>query len=46
MADFAIWGEAISRAMCYPEMKFIDAYYNNKGRQNIEAVESDPPNHI
>jgi hypothetical protein len=30
MADFAIWGEAISRAMCYPEMKFIDAYYNKR----------------
>lgn len=42
MADFAIWGEAISRAMGYPDMKFIDAYYNNIGRQNIEAVELDP----
>jgi hypothetical protein len=42
MADFAIWGEAISRAMGYPEMKFIDAYYDNIGKQNIEAVESNP----
>jgi hypothetical protein len=42
MADFAIWGEAISRAMGYPEMEFIDAYYKNIGRQNIEAIESDP----
>jgi hypothetical protein len=26
-------------------MKFIDAYYENIGSQNIEAVESDPLGH-
>jgi hypothetical protein len=42
MADFAIWGESISRAMGYSEMEFIEAYYENIGKQNTEAVESDP----
>ena len=42
MADFAIWGESIARAMGYKEMDFINAYYDNIGRQNIEAVESSP----
>ena len=42
MADFAIWGEAIARAMGYRPMEFIDAYYNNIGKQNIEAIESSP----
>jgi hypothetical protein len=42
MADFAIWGEAISRAMGYPEMEFINAYYDKIGKQNTEAIESDP----
>ena len=40
MADFAIWGEAIASAMGYHEMKFLNAYYENIGKQNIEAVES------
>jgi hypothetical protein len=40
MADFAIWGEAIARAMGYYDMKFLNAYYENIGKQNIEAVES------
>ena len=40
MADFAIWGEAIARAMEYHDMKFLNAYYENIGKQNIEAVES------
>jgi hypothetical protein len=40
MADFAIWGEAIARAMGYQDMKFLNAYYENIGKQNIEAVES------
>jgi hypothetical protein len=42
MADFAIWGEAIARAMGYGEMEFINAYYENIGRQNIEAIEANP----
>jgi DNA polymerase, archaea type len=40
MADFAVWGEAIARAMNYMPMEFIDVYNRNIGRQNIEAIES------
>ena len=40
MADFAVWGEAITRAMDYKPMEFIDAYNKNIGRQNIEVIES------
>jgi hypothetical protein len=42
MADFAVWGEAIARSMGYKPMEFINAYYKNIGRQNIEAIEADP----
>ena len=42
MADFAIWGEAIARAMGYKELQFINAYYDNIGKQNIEAIENSP----
>jgi hypothetical protein len=42
MADFAIWGEAIARSMGYNPLDFLNAYYNNIGRQNIEAIEADP----
>ena len=42
MADFTLWGEAIARAMGYKEMEFVDAYFANIGRQNIEAIESHP----
>ena len=42
MADFALWGESIARAMGYRELKFMQAYYDNIGRQNIEAIESHP----
>jgi hypothetical protein len=45
MADFALWGEAISQAMGYKPLEFIDAYYENIGRQNIEAVEAHPLAH-
>jgi hypothetical protein len=38
MADFAVWGEAISRAMGYSEGKFIEAYFENIKFQNEEAV--------
>jgi hypothetical protein len=42
MADSAVWGEAISRAMGNTEGKFLEAYYRNIGRQNVEAIESNP----
>ena len=42
MADFALWGEAIARAMGYEDLEFINAYYENIGKQNIEAVEAHP----
>lgn len=45
MADFALWGEAISQAIGYKPLEFINAYYENIGRQNIEAVESHPLAH-
>jgi hypothetical protein len=45
MADFALWGEAISQAMGYAALEFINAYYENIWRQNIEAVESHPLAH-
>jgi hypothetical protein len=42
MADFAAWGETISRAIGYDDLEFINAYYDNIGKQNVEAVESNP----
>jgi hypothetical protein len=39
MADFALWGEAIARAMNYKENEFIRLYKQNIGQQNIEAIE-------
>jgi hypothetical protein len=42
MADSAIWGEAISRAMGYKENAFLDAYYNNIKLQNAEVIDSNP----
>ena len=38
MADFAEWGEAISQAMGYPPMSFIEIYKENRNEQNIVAV--------
>ncbi|HZD35617.1 MAG TPA: DNA polymerase domain-containing protein, partial [Nitrososphaeraceae archaeon] len=40
MADFEVWGEAIARAMGYSSMEFVDAYRENIGMQNIEAIEN------
>jgi Bifunctional DNA primase/polymerase, N-terminal len=40
MADFAVWGESISRAMGYKPMEFVNAYKENIGRQNVEAIEA------
>jgi hypothetical protein len=42
MADFALWGEAIARAMGYQDLESINAYYDNIGKQNIEAIENHP----
>jgi hypothetical protein len=42
MADFALWGEAIARALDYNDLEFVQAYYNNIGKQNIEAIEANP----
>jgi hypothetical protein len=42
MADSAIWGEAIARAMGYKELEFISVYYGNIGKQNTEAIENSP----
>ena len=35
-------GECIARAMGYKELQFISAYYDNIGKQNIEAIENSP----
>ena len=40
MADFAIWGEAIGRALGHKELEFIKIYYDNIGKQNVEAIEN------
>ena len=42
MADFAFWGEAISRAMEHEPFEFTTAYYKNIGKQNTEAIENNP----
>ena len=42
MADFAIWGEALTRALGYKENEFLKAYYNNIGFQNNEVIEFNP----
>lgn len=38
MADFAKWGEAISRAMGYDNFAFLEAYAENRNQQNIVAI--------
>lgn len=42
MADFAVWGESIARAMGYKELQFLSVYYDNIGKQNTEAIENSP----
>ena len=42
MADFALWGESIARVMGYKPLEFINAYYENIGKQNIEVIDSNP----
>jgi hypothetical protein len=39
MADFAAWGEAVSRAMGNPELSFLNAYLRNIDTKNLEAVD-------
>lgn len=41
MADFAEWSEAISRAMGYRPLEFLEVYYENIGEQNLDVIESD-----
>ena len=41
MVDFAVWGEAIARAMGYEPLEFLNAYVENIGKQKIEIVEND-----
>ncbi len=38
MADFAVWGEAISQAMGYPSGEFTERYLENISRQNAEVI--------
>jgi len=38
MADFTEWGEAISQAMGYPPMSFIEIYAENRNELDIVAV--------
>jgi hypothetical protein len=40
MADFEVWGEAIARSMGHEPMEFVEAYRENIGMQNIEAIEN------
>jgi hypothetical protein len=39
MGDFALWCEAIARAMGYKNFEFLSIYNDNIERQNIETVE-------
>lgn len=39
MADFAEWGEAISQALGYPPLSFIEEYQRNRNSQNIIAID-------
>ena len=42
LADWAKWCEAISRAMGYPEMEFINAYRRNIEKQNTYVIDTNP----
>ncbi len=41
MADFTVWGEAISRALGYEALEFYNAYMEKLRRQNKEVLEAD-----
>jgi len=42
MADFAMWGEAVARALGYKPSDFLDAYFENIGEQVREILEQNP----
>ena len=42
MADFSEWGEAISQAMGYPPMTFLEVYGENRNELNIIAINENP----
>ncbi|MCL6610098.1 MAG: hypothetical protein K6T66_01010 [Peptococcaceae bacterium] len=42
MADFCRWGYAISEALGVSGQTFLDAYYQNIGRANEEAISNNP----
>ena len=42
MADFEVWGEAISRALGYKPYLFLNKYHDKIRRKSIELVESQP----
>lgn len=42
LADFARWGEAISRALGYTPNQFLLAYFDNISSQNNEVLVSNP----
>ncbi len=42
MADFTLWGCAITEALGHDQQKFLVAYYANINRQNEEAINEHP----
>ena len=40
LGDFAKWGEAIARTLGFKDREFLEAYYENIGKQDVEAVEN------
>lgn len=42
MADFAIWGEAVARALGYKPGEFLDAYREKIGEQVTDVLEQNP----
>lgn len=42
LADFAIWGEAISRAIGFPENAFLDSLLERQDKQETETADFDP----
>jgi len=42
MKDFAVWGEAIARAMGCEENRFINAYLEKRGEQRFDVLEQNP----
>ena len=42
MADWTLWGCAISEALGIGQQVFIDAYYKNMAQQHNEVIQADP----